>query len=372
MVKREAPLRFALGDRVRCRTGARSWDAGLIVALEYRENDWPAEIHVPYQIELDNGQLIFAPQDDDHLIRAERDFERMVASAAVSSSLYGTGDDSAPHTVHATYREKVLQSYPQKHPDLFDPKNLPRFLAPAFAAALRSPSPDAAIRSLWVEEARGLYSFELFSNDFCTWLLDECSHFEAWCLANAIDVHRPNTMNNHGAILDDFGLAQMMDEIMRTCVQPLLRPAGFLDVLGGEQQLLSHHAFLVSYAMGKDLELGFHVDASDVTLNLCLGAEGFEGGELFFKGVRCNRHRQGPPRAEEEVTYAHTPGKAVLHRGKHRHGAHRLRGGERHNLIIWCRGDPEHSSEGCQGMDCQPWCWAREGLFSRTRSSGTR
>lgn len=35
--------------------------------------------------------------------------------------------------------------------------------------------------------------------------------------------------------------------------------------------------------------IGFHVDDSEVTLNVCLGKE-FSGGELFFRGVRCDKH----------------------------------------------------------------------------------
>jgi hypothetical protein len=31
-----------------------------------------------------------------------------------------------------------------------------------------------------------------------------------------------------------------------------------------------HHGFVVSYEMGKDVSLGFHVDDAEVTLNLCL------------------------------------------------------------------------------------------------------
>jgi hypothetical protein len=34
---------------------------------------------------------------------------------------------------------------------------------------------------------------------------------------------------------------------------------------------------------------GFHVDDSEVTLNVCLG-EQFYGGDLFFRGVRCDKH----------------------------------------------------------------------------------
>ena len=64
-------LRFAVGDRVRCKTSATKWKRGSIVKLNYREEHWPAEKTAPYQIQLDNGPLIYAPQDSESLIRAD-------------------------------------------------------------------------------------------------------------------------------------------------------------------------------------------------------------------------------------------------------------------------------------------------------------
>lgn len=43
--------------------------------------------------------------------------------------------------------------------------------------------------------------------------------------------------------------------------------------------------------------LGFHVDDSEVTLNVCLGKQ-FTGGELFFRGVRCEKHVNSETHAE--------------------------------------------------------------------------
>lgn len=98
--------------------------------------------------------------------------------------------------------------------------------------------------------------------------------------------------------------------------------------------------------------------SSDVTLNVCLG-RAFEGGSLFFRGVRCRAHQQTGAAPEETHVYAHRPGVAVLHRGHHRHGAHAITSGERHNLILWCRGDSATSSEGANGnhRKCESWCW---------------
>jgi len=66
-------LRFALGDRVTCRTGPGNgedaWSAGTVIKQWYREANWPASRVAPYQIKLDDGRKIFAPMDDDRVIK---------------------------------------------------------------------------------------------------------------------------------------------------------------------------------------------------------------------------------------------------------------------------------------------------------------
>lgn len=34
---------------------------------------------------------------------------------------------------------------------------------------------------------------------------------------------------------------------------------------------------------------GFHVDDSEVTLNICLGKH-FTGADMYFRGIRCGNH----------------------------------------------------------------------------------
>ena len=62
------PLRFAVGDRVECNIG--EWVSGKVVRLWYIEEglDFP----VPYQVLLDDGALIYAPQDIDETVRLVR------------------------------------------------------------------------------------------------------------------------------------------------------------------------------------------------------------------------------------------------------------------------------------------------------------
>jgi predicted 2-oxoglutarate/Fe(II)-dependent dioxygenase YbiX len=79
------------------------------------------------------------------------------------------------------------------------------------------------------------------------------------------------------------------------------------------------------------MDLSEHVDDSEVTLNVCLGKE-FQGGSLYFKGIKGTESEY-----KENIEYNHKVGKAVLHVGKHIHGANKIESGERVNLIIWCR-----------------------------------
>lgn len=64
-------LRFSYGDRVACHVDD-GWEVGTIVKLWYdtgvaEENRWH-DLVVPYQILLDSGDLVYAPEDEDYCI----------------------------------------------------------------------------------------------------------------------------------------------------------------------------------------------------------------------------------------------------------------------------------------------------------------
>merc|ERR1711924_561417 len=100
--------------------------------------------------------------------------------------------------------------------------------------------------------------------------------------------------------------------------------------MGGDS-LDHHHAFVVQYKDGEDLHLEMHVDDAEVTLNLCL-VDDFEGCGLVFCGVKGEQEY-----LKYSHAYKHRRGTAVIHAGRHRHGADHLESGERYNLIVWCR-----------------------------------
>lgn len=67
----DVTLRFELGARVECKVGKREWAPGAVTMQWFRQGDWPPGMFAPYQVQLDDGRLIFAPDDANGCIRAE-------------------------------------------------------------------------------------------------------------------------------------------------------------------------------------------------------------------------------------------------------------------------------------------------------------
>ena len=70
--RKKAALRFGVGAQVECKTGqGRSgWSRGAVVQLMYQDECMTPGQIAPYQVQLDDGGLIWAPEDTDELIRA--------------------------------------------------------------------------------------------------------------------------------------------------------------------------------------------------------------------------------------------------------------------------------------------------------------
>jgi len=162
-------------------------------------------------------------------------------------------------------------------------------------------------------------------------------------------------MNRRGVALDDLGLGAAMTALVAGVVRPF---AALLFPEVGGASLDGQHAFVVAYSLDGDRSLDFHVDDGEVTLNLCL-APGFTGGALRFRGRRCALHQQEPERDEEIWDWAHRPGVAVLHAGRHRHEAHPIAAGLRRNLIVWCRSSAARRRSAAGGGACPDWCRER-------------
>ncbi|XP_062117007.1 2-oxoglutarate and iron-dependent oxygenase domain-containing protein CP2 [Humulus lupulus] len=247
------------------------------------------------------------------------------------------------------YRQKIISNYQPLHREIYTMHPASTFV-PSFLKAI-SDNTEESFRSIMSEPSPGVFTFEMLQPGFCELLLSEVENFEKWVTDVKFRIMRPNTMNKYGAVLDDFGLETMLDKLMESFIRPISKV--FFPEVGGAT-LDSHHGFVVEYGKDRDVDLGFHVDDSEVTLNVCLGKQ-FSGGELYFRGTRCDKHVNTGSQPEEIFDYSHVPGQAVLHRGRHRHGARATTSGHRINLLLWCRSSVFREMKKYQ-KDFSNWC----------------
>lgn len=240
-----------------------------------------------------------------------------------------------------------LRDWRPRHPALRD--DLVHHLDPALCRALALGTPDA-LESVVEPLGEHLYSLRLLTERACQMLSEEVEALERWAEEEGVELDRPNSMNAYGVILDAVGYQEALTALIEHAVRPLA--AHFFPEVGGAT-LDSHHGFIVDYAMDGDRALSLHIDDSEVTVNLCLHDD-FAGGDLYFLGRRCLNHCQSGYAPEEQTRYAHQPGVALLHAGHHRHGATSLQGGQRRNLILWCRSSAYRAAH--QHLACTPGC----------------
>ena len=232
------------------------------------------------------------------------------------------------------------------------------------AEALRM-SESAAWSGAAAEAASGLYALRPLTASRCDILALELDRALARQRNAEPRGSRPNSMHEYGFALEGPEFRPLLQDLLEFVVRPLA--AAYYPHIGGET-LDSLYGFVAEYARGSDEELGFHVDDSEVTLNLCIDGE-FDGSELYFQGARCEQHRDTPAARHEDFEYAHVPGVAILHAGKHRHGVHPLRRGRRRNLILWCR-STSYRAALPRAAHCTDWCGVVERRAEHERRRG--
>lgn len=163
----------------------------------------------------------------------------------------------------------------------------------------------------------GVIEMNMLTIDQCTRLLRNIENY-----AETVPKSRPNSMNNYGTIVPRDALTPFID-FVNTHTETAFRSDG-----GGSLYL--NHAFTVRYRQGEDRHLDMHTDDSDITCNICLGRV-FSGGDLAFCGLQndVTNHRR------LRYIHRHAVGHAVIHSGRHRHGALPIISGERTNLVMW-------------------------------------
>ncbi|EOA37893.1 hypothetical protein CARUB_v10009361mg [Capsella rubella] len=278
--------------------------------------------------------------------------ERIVKYLFMSDVLekYITRGDLTMAKNRKEYRQNIISNYQPRFRELynFDPKLL---LLPPFRNAI-SENTEESIRRIISEPFPGVFVFQMFHPAFFQILLSEVENFRMWALRTMLKIKRPTSKSMYGVVLDDFGLDIMLNKLKEEFIFPLCKVL-FPEVCG--EMFDSHHGVVVEYGENRSVaELGYQIDDSEITLNVCLSKQ-FAGGELCFRGLRCKKHARAEAKPEETFDYSQIPGQAILYRGCHRNGARATTSGYRANMILWCRNSLFREMETYQ-KECSDWC----------------
>ena len=245
------------------------------------------------------------------------------------------GEQTKLSTVYSTMSN--LYKNNRLYPELFEFKE--SFLSDSFLSYIKG---DIELNEfLQPISDSGVYQLDVFQLSFCEKLIEEVDNYENFLVKNNINPneHRPNFLNKYGVILDEMGFGDFLDSLTNLISKHL---GSKLYPEWNGDKLDSHHGFIVEYQLGnKDIDLEYHMDQAEITLNVCLGKE-FEGGDVYFHGIR--DHWSTKLENQENINFHHSPGTALIHIGQHWHGANKIISGERYNLILWMRSSKYHQS----------------------------
>lgn len=174
----------------------------------------------------------------------------------------------------------------------------------------------------------GVYSIRLLRDDFAADLLSELAHLRN----SGIPMRRPNGMNRDGLILSFLGFQPFL-ETLASVVRPM--GLGLYRHALRDEDVEELYGFSIRYQRDGDVKLAEHADASALTLNVCLGHEDFEGGDLIFRGVRFH---DDDAETRIALSLPQQPGVALIHLGQHLHSAAPLLRGVRENVVLWTMG----------------------------------
>ena len=183
--------------------------------------------------------------------------------------------------------------------------------------------------SSWSKIADGVFLAHLFNKEQCTSMLQSIRIRSG---GESLRGTQPNSMQEYGMVLDDPILA---GKIARLANEQLEKAIRGLFPNFPHYKFSEHYAFLTSYGKDANQDLSLHVDASHLTLNICLESNA-HGADLIFTGARCRNHvDEAPDKCPASVRFKR--GDALLHLGNQRHFVTPLASGRRHNLVIWYR-----------------------------------
>ncbi len=252
--------------------------------------------------------------------------------------------------IYALLTPKWLAAY------LFTPilYQIARFLIVKFSPDYLLPASanDPNYAAQFSNAGAGIFHGQIVNDAFCDLILSRIKQHENSDVVNQIT--QANSMHKNAILTNEIGLEPFISSFTNFFfkkIAPDVLPGALLKTID------SIHSYVVRYGISLDRDLGFHVDDSFLTINLCLN-DGFVGSDLQFEGQRCTTHIDTLSGEHERVLIKHKKGKMILHHGKNRHYVETIRKGERFNLIIWCQNKSERAQwfDATKNQKCPDWC----------------
>lgn len=198
------------------------------------------------------------------------------------------------------------------------------------------------------EEMYDIFSFPLLSLDFCRQLREFVAALHSYGQTNKKD-YASLLVGRRPVDLDTVGFGWLNDLLFQLVLKPvsrhLFQSSETLQDLDWRQGYVAGYSARPSEGKPRE-RLATHTDDSEVTLNVCLGDESFQGGLLEFRGLRGTEEE-----GQLVGTFAPQPGLALIHAGRHFHHVTQVTAGDRFAYVIWAR-----SWQGIRAQSC-PCCW---------------
>ncbi|KAG7171856.1 2-oxoglutarate and iron-dependent oxygenase domain-containing protein 2-like [Homarus americanus] len=155
-------------------------------------------------------------------------------------------------------RMQVAKDYKPLHPEIFTLQ--PSFLDAKFHEIVQlAQDPEQTSEDIikyMKNHQNRIFSFPVFTTEFCKLFLEEIVNFEESPLPKG----RPNTMNQYGISLEELGFDRFISSLRSTYLTPLTT---LLFPDWGGDSLDSHKSFIVTYKEGKDVDLTYHFDNAE-------------------------------------------------------------------------------------------------------------
>jgi hypothetical protein len=196
------------------------------------------------------------------------------------------------------------------------------------------------------EEFFDVYSMSLLSRSFCIRLKNAIQ-----AILDQANMEGATDIGKRAIDLDMIGVEWINDLLFHLILKPLSKE--LFQTTETLNSLDWRHGYIAGYSNVASEKVGAtrnflmpHTDDSEVTLNVGMGDDDFEGGELRFWNLR-GTHQEGDFVGE----FRPEMGLALIHAGRHLHEVKHVTKGNRFAYIIWAR-----SWLGARTQSC-PCCW---------------